>query len=396
MPKKRVLIVGGGFGGVKAALELSNKPGLEITLLTDRPNFRYYPTLFHTATGGARAQSNIPLNKIFSATNVRLKQGSAKKLDKEKRQLITAEGDICEYDFLILALGVIANYFGIKSLEQYSFGIKSVEEAERLKAHLHLQLADERAPDLNYIIIGGGPTGIELAGALPHYLHHIIQNHHAGRRAVHIDLVEAAPRLLPRLPKTVSRSVAKHLRSLGVKLYLNQKVEGETSDALMVNGQPIESHTVIWTAGVTNHPFFNDNGFEIAGHGKVKVDAYLQAAPDVFVLGDNADTPYSGLAQTAIYDAFFVAKNIKRHLKSHPPKIYKPKQPISVIPAGPYWAVVQWGKFTFYGLAGWLLRETADFVAFHDIEPLIPAGEQWLEEFVEQENCPECATAANS
>jgi NADH dehydrogenase len=393
MAKKQILIVGGGFGGVKAALELADEPRLNVTLISDRQNFRYYPALYHTATGGTRAQSSIPLEKIFAGTNVKLTTAEAKKLDESKHQLVTVDGQILEYDFLILALGVVTNYFGIKGLEKYSFGIKSLEEAEELKKHLHQQLTAEHQPDLNYIIIGGGPTGIELAGALPDYLRRLMRNHGLKHRAVHIDLVEAAPRLLPRMPEAVSQAVAHHLRGLGIKLYLDQKVGGETADVLMVNGQKVESHSVIWTAGVTNHPFFDRNKFELTEHGKVKVDAFLHAAPDVFVLGDNADTPFSGLAQTAIYDADFVTKNLKRHIAGHVPKTYKANKPIYVIPAGPKWAAVLWGKVQLYGWPGALLRQVADFVAFHDIEPLLPASEQWLEEFVEQENCPQCAKA---
>lgn len=395
MHKKHVLIVGGGFGGVKAALELCDDPHLKVTLLSDRPNFRYYPTLYHTATGGVARQSSIPLSNIFEGKNIKIIQGEASKIDHAKRTLITKDGQEFNYDFAILALGVVTNYFGIKGLDKYSYGIKSLEDAEELKKHLHQELADEHKPDLNYVIVGGGPTGIELAGALPGYLREIMRSHGIKHRAIHVDLVEAAPKLIARMPKAMSDAVAHHLRQLGIKLYLGQTVSGETADSLMVNGKPLTSRTVIWTAGVTNHPFFNANKFEIAAHGKVAVDPYLQAAPDVFVLGDNANTPYSGLAQTALHDAKFVAKNINRHLAGHEPHVYRAKKPITVMPAGPHWAAVQWGKVQLYGWAGWLLRQAADFVAFRDIEPLLPASEQWISEFSEEENCPICAKAAN-
>src|SRR5262249_37760884 len=147
------------------------------------------------------------------------------------------------------------NYFGIKGLDEYSYSIKSQSEVQRFKEHLHQQLADEKRPDLHYVIVGAGATGIELAGALPSYLRCIMKNHGLPQRKLHIDLIEAAPRLLPRLPKETSRAVRRRLRKLGVTLYLNSTVEGETADKLMVSGKPIRSHTVVWTAGVTNHPF---------------------------------------------------------------------------------------------------------------------------------------------
>jgi len=392
---KDVLIVGGGFGGVKAALELAGEPSLKITLLSDQETFRYYPSLYHTATGGTAAQSNIPLKTIFAGKPVTLATGEAKAINKDTHTLETSGGQKYHYDFLILALGVVTNYFGIKGLEEYSYDVKSLEEAEKLKHHLHQQLLDKHEPDLNYIIIGGGPTGIELAGALPEYLEHIMKNHALQPRKIHIDLVEAAPRLMPRMSDKMSEAIATQLEKIGVTLYLGQKVEGETADALMVSGKPITSHTVIWTAGVTNHPFFKDNEFELIDKGKVVVDPYLQAAPDIFILGDNANTPFSGMAQTALYDAKFVSRNLRRHMAGKPPQAYRPKKPIYVTPAGPHWAAVLWGKVELYGYVGWLLRELADFVAFHDLEPLRKASKQWLTEFTEQEECPECAKASS-
>src|SRR6185437_16706113 len=115
--KHHVLIVGGGFGGVKAALELSRHEGITVTLLSDRPDFRYYPTLYHTATGGLRAQSNIPLADILPTDKVTLALGTAERLDRKHKTVVTKEGHIIPYDTLILALGVVTNYFGIKGLD---------------------------------------------------------------------------------------------------------------------------------------------------------------------------------------------------------------------------------------------------------------------------------------
>ena len=392
MTKHRVLIVGGGFGGVKAALELVDDDQFEVTVLSDRPDFRYYPTLYHAATGGKRANSLIPLSTLFQDKPISIVQGKATTLDRKARTITTDDGKVLSFDSLILALGVVTNYFGIEGLEQYSFGIKSTEEAERLKAHLHQQLIDDHKPDLNYVIVGAGPTGIELAGALPHYLHCIMQSHGINHRAIHIDLVEAAPRLLPRLPQDTSRMVRRQLKRLGVRLYLGQAVQGETADELTVNGKPIRSHTVIWTAGVTNHPFFKDNNFVLTNRGKVATDIYLQAEDGIYVIGDNANTPYSGLAQTALHDGDFVAQNLRRKLSDKEPKSYMVKRPITVIPAGEHWAAVIWGKVRLYGWIGYTLREAADLLGFHDLEPWAKAGKQWFTEFSSEESCPVCAT----
>ena len=391
--KERVLIIGGGFAGVKAALELCKDDRFDVILLSDSDELRYYPTLYHSATGGKRANSSIPLKVIFARKNITLVKGTAIRLVRKDKTVTTKEGRAYEYDTLLIGLGVVTNYFGIKGLEEYSYSIKTQDAAARFKKHLHQQMVDERQPDPHYVIVGAGPTGIELAGALPGYLKEIMKNHGIKHRAIHIDLIEAGPRLLPRLPKDTSRAVRKHLRKLGIRLYLNSVVQGETADELTVSGKPIRSHTVVWTAGVTNNPFFKDNGFTIMGRGKVATDIYLQAEPDIFVMGDNANMPYSGLAQTALRDGTFVAKNLKRRASGWKLKSYAAKQPITVIPCGPRWAAVVWGKLRMYGWIGWFLRESADLVGFHDLEPWKRATKQWYTEFTEEDDCPTCATA---
>jgi NADH dehydrogenase len=274
--------------------------------------------------------------------------------------------------------------------------MKSLAEIRELKAHIHQELRDDHAPDPNYVIVGGGPTGIELAGALPEYLRHVMTKHGIKHRALHIDLVEMAPHLMPRLPKDVGQSIANRLRSLGVRLYLGKAVQGETADALMIEGQPLETQTVIWTAGVTNHPFFHKNGFTLTDKGKVTVDQFLQAEPDIFVLGDNADTPYSGMAQTALYDAVFAAHNLIRVADGGGMRRYHAVEPVYVTPTGPHWAALYWRKIRVYGRLGSWLRSMANWVAYHDFEPWWRASKEWLTEFETEEDCPVCAKAKST
>ncbi|MET0779818.1 MAG: FAD-dependent oxidoreductase, partial [Candidatus Saccharimonadales bacterium] len=191
--------------------------------------------------------------------------------------------------------------------------------------------------------------------------------------------------------KDVSAAIAKRLKQLGITVMLGAAVQGETPDTLMAGDKPLKSHTVVWTAGVTNHPFFKDNKFKLTDRGKVEVDEYLQAEPDIFVLGDNANTPFSGMAQTALYDGHFVARNIERQMDGAIPEPYVPSQPISVIPVGKHWAAVQWGKRHFNGYIGWILRALSDLIGFHDLESWPKAGEQWLTSMREEDlDCPGC------
>jgi NADH dehydrogenase len=252
--KQRVLILGGGFGGIKVALELSQNTLFKVTLLSDSTHFRYYPALYRTATGGNQSASNIALKEIFEGKDIEIVNDSAKNLDRKSKIVKTDSGKNYSYDILVVALGVVTNFFGIKGLAENAYGIKSLAEARRLQDHMHRQLLDDKKPDLHYVVIGGGPTGVELAGALPGYIRHVMQSHGLENRSLHIELVEAMPRLVPRMSFRYSKALQKRLRQLGIHLHLKQTVQAETHDALMVNGQPIASHTVVWTAGVTNHP----------------------------------------------------------------------------------------------------------------------------------------------
>lgn len=388
--KKHILVVGGGFGGIKTALELAANKDFEVTLLSDRTSFRYYPTLFHTATGGLYAQSSIPLHNILPEKRVRLATGTAEKIDRKAHTVTTKEGEVYTYDIVVLAMGVVTNYFGIKGLEEFSYSIKSIEQIRRFKNHLHAQMENEHRADLNYIIVGAGPTGIELAGALPAYLEKTMHNHGIQGRQPKVTIIEAAPRLLPRSPESISRAVQKRLEKLGVDLRLDQKVEGQSSAALTVNGQEIQSQTVIWTAGTSNNPFFTKNNFTIAERGKVAVDEFLRINESMYVIGDNANTPFSGQAQTALHDAVFVAQDIIRRHEGQAPRAYVPKKPITVIPVGHGWAAVEWGSQTFSGIVGWVLRQAADWVGFHDFQPWWKASKQWMTEFGHEEDCKTC------
>lgn len=390
MRKQKIVIGGGGFGGVKAALELVKDDKFDVTLISDNTDFRYYPTLFRTATGGKRMISSIPLSSIFAGKKINIVAASLEEINRSAKKVITNKGESFSYDNLILGLGVKTNYFGIVGLEKYSFGIKTIQEAEELKSHLHKQLVDNNKLDLNYIVIGGGPTGVELAGALPQYLEKISKCHGLKNHRATITLVEAAPRILPRMPKDVSRSVTRHLRKQGVKIKLNSKVEAETADALLVNGRKITSHTVVWTAGVTNNPFFADNSFQMARNGKVRTNQYLQAEPNIYVIGDNADTPYSGMAQTGLYDGEYVARNLIRIARHEDPLPYLAKKPVYVFPAGEKWAAVLWGRLRVYGRLGWMLRKAADLLAYKDYEPWHAASKRWMAEAEYEDDCAAC------
>lgn len=389
--KRRVLILGGGFAGIKAALELAGTFKFEVTLLSDQTHFRYYPMLYRTATGGSQKASSIPLNEIFTGKDLAIVQDIAKTLERSKKLVKGESGKTYQYDILIVALGSVTNFFGVRGLREHSFGIKTIEEAQHFRNHLHQQLLDDQRPDLNYVVIGGGATGVELAGVLPGYIKHIMKRHGLEKRPVSVDLVEAEKRLMPRMGEKYSAKIAKRLRSLGIKLFLNQRVLAESAEKLKISGRTLASETVVWTAGVAVNPFLADNNFALSKHGKVAVDDYLQTETDIFVIGDNADTRYSGMAQTALREGQYVARYLKALAAGKQLKTYQPKRPVYVTPVGRYWAGVSWRKREYFGPIGWLLRRAADLIAYHEYEPWWLASKRWMAENENEESCPVCS-----
>ena len=374
-----ITIVGGGFGGVKAALELAKDDDIKITLISANRNFVYYPSLYSTATGHDHKESWVPLEFIFRAhPNIKVVYDTISTINPDKKTLV---GKKLRYHYskLILSLGSVTTYFGIEGLDHYAYGIKSESEIRALQKHLFRQMGDAGVIDKRYVIIGGGPTGVELAGALGAYLQQLRKFFGLREQKIHITLVEASPRVLPRMSKAASKAAVKRLRDLGVKVETNKMVQSASADGLMVSGKPIQTQTIIWTSGVANAPFFKQNAahFELNPRGKVVVDDYLQARQGIFVIGDNADTPLSGLAQTAIHDGVSVARNILRIKNGEKPRAYKTKNLGEVIPIGHNWAIYERGPIRFTGALGAFMRDGADIVGHHDVLPMGHAIDTW-------------------
>jgi NADH dehydrogenase len=391
-PKPKILIVGGGFGGIRAAHRLAKHSDIDVTLVTSEDNFTYYPQLYHSATGGARTESALPLTDVLRGLPVKVTRDTISRLDPDQRAVTGTSGTVYQYDQLILALGSVTNYFGIQGLQEFSYNIKTIDGAEKFKFHLHTDLITNKRPDPNYVIVGGGPTGIELAAALGDYLRRITRLHGLPHPEYKIELVEAAPRLLPRSSEAMSARVTKQLQSLGVTVMTGAAVKAETVDALELAGEKLASKTVVWTAGVSNNPLFKEHTalFTLAKNGKVEVDEHLQGRPNVYVIGDNAATQYSGMAQTALADADFAAADIIRVVRGRPRTPYRPKSPISVIPVGAHWAAAQWGPVALYGQLGFALRRAADLIGYADIEPWPTALSEWLRDSRREDDCNIC------
>ncbi|HEY6736084.1 MAG TPA: FAD-dependent oxidoreductase [Candidatus Saccharimonadia bacterium] len=390
---RRVVVVGGGFGGVRATAQLAGHHGLHVTLISNHHTFAYYPQFYHSATGGSRAEVAIKLGSIFRRRPVHLVHDTITTLDALAHTVTGTSGATYEYDYLVLALGSVTNYFGIDGLEEYSYDIKTIDGAEHFKRHLHRELLDSRGETRHFAVVGGGPTGVELSAAIGHYLRRIARQHRLPAPPIHVHLVEAAPRLLPRAEADFAARVQRQLERLGVSILTNAMVKSETMRALNLPDRTIRTETVVWTAGAANNPFYQANAasFTLNKAGRVVVDDHLLAAPHVYVLGDNADTPFSGYAQTAIRDANFAAQDIWRTVRGHPRPAYRPVKPVNVIPVGQHWAAAEWGPFRVYGYLGYLLRRAADLIGYADVERWPAALRVWLQDGAHANGCRICA-----
>jgi NADH dehydrogenase len=181
------------------------------------------------------------------------------------------------------------------------------------------------------------------------------------------------------MSEAVSRAVEKRLRHLGVSVHTGRQVQSASASDLVVSGKPIESHTVIWTSGVANNPFYNANQkhFTFAPNGRIVVDKYLQATDNVYVIGDNAATPYTGFAQTALHDAIFVARNLQRRSNHQKQKVYTASMPAVVVPVGENWAIAEWKGIRLSGWLGSCVRRAADFLGYSDVLPIGQALGVW-------------------
>jgi NADH dehydrogenase len=373
------VIVGAGFAGVSAALELAKNKTGRVTLVSDEPYFLHHATLYATATGRNRAESVLPLIDIFKdCPNVEIVQDKLVSLDTHRKLAICKKSQY-NYDNLVLAIGTVTTYFGVKGMAQHSFGIKTLEQIKKFNKHIHDSVAVDRHIDRNYVVVGAGPTGVELAGALQEYLTSLKASYKIKKAKVRVSIAEAAPRVLPGSSKTASRKVHKHLEKLGVHINTNQRVESIDDEFVTINGKKIPTETVIWTCGVKNNPFFakHTDVFRIAKNDRVAVDDYLQTHKNIFVVGDNSDVKYSGMAYPAIRTGQFVAKTIHRKHLNKKIRPFRPIKPASATPVGESWAYVEWFRVYVAGRTGYALRRLIELYGYTHILPFKDALSVW-------------------
>lgn len=376
--KKHLIIVGSGFAGVELARKMKPlvKKGLyDVTLISNHGYFEYYPGVYRIMIGETPIQTKVHLSYIIPDC-INVIEDTIVKVETQTKSIFGKDGEAYKYDELVLALGSVPNYFNVEGLESGAFSFRTTGDAVMLRNHLHQLLIKNRTEslnnkqslmhDLHIVIGGGGPIGVELAGALSSYMRKMAKANKISASNVTIDLVDSGPRLLAKVPKNGSMIVAKFLGQRGVNVFLNRAIKKIESEAVILEDVTLNAKTIIWTGGVMPNPLYASISTFSCNRGRVCVDQFMQAEGlvDVYVLGDGANTERAGLAQTAIHDGKYLAKLFKAKTVGHTWPEYKQAKTGYVIPIGSNWALMVMGNFVWAGFIPGVIRYFIDVEYF--------------------------------
>jgi NADH dehydrogenase len=374
---KRVLIVGGGFAGLSAARALAREKNVEVTLFDRRNHHLFQPLLYQVAMAGlSPAEIAAPIRALLrGAENVSVRQEEAIGADLVGRVLRTrADGREHEhpYDYLILACGAGHAYFGHDDWEEFAPGLKTLEQAVEIRrrvlsayerAEIESDAARQRAL-LTFVVVGGGPTGVELAGALGEMSRFTLARdfRNIDPALARVILIEAGPRILPSFPESLARRAMRDLEALGVTVWTASPVTRIDASGVEVGRERIEAATTLWAAGVAASPLGKTLGLATDRLGRVQVGADLALAgnPEVFVLGDQAHVvgpsgaPLPGLAPVAIQQGRFAARTIRSELRGKARAAFSYRDRGQMATIGRSRAICEAGPLRFGGFAAWL------------------------------------------
>lgn len=395
-----LVIVGAGFGGIRAARALV-KADIRITLI-DKHNYHLFqPLLYQVSTAGLSVDDiAYPVRAVLrDQENIEFRMAEVLGIDFAEKSILTDTGSIA-YDYLLLATGGMTNYFGMESVAANTFSMKTLDEAVTIRNHVlkmfelasQEQDADKRRALLTFVAVGGGPTGVESAGALSELIYYVLakEYHHLNFKEVRIMLVEASDSLLPAMPAdlrdaTVETLIRKHVE---VRLCV-QVTDFNGKQLFLKGGEIIPAHTVIWAAGVRATDLLDKLGFEQDRSHRVIVNEYLQlaAADGVFVIGDAAhftqdNMPLPMVAPVAIQQAELTAKNILNVINGRPLKSFVYKDVGNMATIGRNAAVVSIGKFKSKGFFAWLIWSTVHILRLIDFRNRVVVFTKWVWDYL--------------
>ena len=366
-----VVIVGGGFGGLVAARKLAHSP-VRVTLIDRKNHHTFQPLLYQVAPAGlSPGEIAAPIRWIVRGRNVEVLLGEVQDFDLERRMVKLSDVAI-PYDYLVVAAGASHAYFGHDEWEPLAPGLKTIEDAIEIRRRVLLafELAERFAAggqgqvQLNFVVVGGGPTGVELAGTLAEIARRVLADefHAIDPKRTRIILLEGGPRVLPAYPEDLSRSAEEQLRQLGVEVRTSTLVTGVEPSAVLMGTARLSAAVILWAAGVAASPLGKRLGAPVDRAGRVLVnpDLSLPGHPEVFVIGDLASLKdrngklLPGVAPVAIQQGKATARNIARDLSGEPRKDFHYLDKGSLATIGRAAAVAQFGQLHISGFIAWL------------------------------------------
>jgi len=370
----RVVIIGGGFGGIELAKHLKDKP-IDVLMLDKHNYHTFQPLLYQVATGGLEADSiAFPLRKIFDGQkNFRFRVAEVMRIHPVKKTLDTTIGEI-PYDYLVIATGSTTNFFGNKQIEHYSMPMKSIPEALNLRSMILQNLEEAllqptkelREPFLNFVIVGGGPTGVELSGAIAELRNHILHKDYPelNKTEMQVYLVEGLPKVLQVMSPQASAKAEEFLKEMGVTVLTNVTVKDYDGKRItLADGKTINTHNVIWSAGVMGQVLEGIPKDSIVKGNRIQTDEFskVKGCDSIYAIGDVAaviteETPkgHPGVAPVAMQQGKLLAKNLARLINNEAMQPFKYFDKGSMATVGRNKAVVDLHKFRFQGFFAWL------------------------------------------
>lgn len=372
---KRVVIVGGGFAGINCAKALGNQPGLKVVLIDRRNYHLFQPLLYQVAMAGlSPCDIATPIRGLMAGyENVHVVHGEVSRVDANARQVHSSAGTYA-YDYLVLAMGAQHAYFGQEQWEEHAPGLKTLEQATEIRRRVLSAFeqaecepdANRRRALLTFVVVGGGPTGVELAGAIGEMSRFTLARdfRNIDPKLTRIVLVEAGPRILPSFEPELASKATRELEQLGVQLWTNSRVTRISSRGVYVGEEHLAATTVLWAAGVQASPVGRDLEVPRDPQGRVIVaeDLSVPGRPEVFVAGDQAhskprgaERALPGVASVAIQQGGYVAEQILRDVagSARYPFRFRDKGQMAAI--GRRRAVMQLGGFRSAGMFAWLM-----------------------------------------
>lgn len=368
----KVVVVGGGFGGLNAIKRL--KKSLVDILVVDKANHHLFQPLLYQVATAALSPGDIALSIreiLAGQTNQMVIMGEAKSVDREKREVVMGNGDRYPFDYLILAPGASHYYFGHSEWEQFAPGLKTLYDAITIREKILLSFeraercdsVSEAASYLRFIVIGGGPTGLEMAGAIAEIARKSLIKNFRNINPEHseIYLIEGENQLLPTYPKRLAEKALHYLENMGVRVLLNTRVTNVTEEGVYFEGKWLRSPNIIWAAGNKASPLLESLKVPLDRSGRVIVQSDLSIPGDanIFVIGDAAavmdpkkNQPLPGIAPVAIQQGRYVANLIRKSYSKRKPFVYFDRGTMATI--GKAKAVGMMGPFQFSGYLAWL------------------------------------------